>query len=326
MKLTTLLAVVAIGGTACAGPQSHVSIEGQSAALTVAFGKPTSNVVAGNPPLAPVPSGLGVLPVHSPVGVTVVYIDVPGRPPVVPPPPACPTANPLSAPKAVADNTISSPAPKGGFTYRFSGIAVEGTKAKAFTGTSIHTVTSSTVAQPQQDVGGSYRFDIAVPMLGATTTYSYAVVPAAGTAADVKGGIELVQVSGNGGYGYNASFKPDKPLQVFAQPANSGTTWTDAETDVRSGTYATIDGTIDGKDRVNACGVTLDAYKSTAILKVTSPNETITTTVQTWWAPQFGGLPLQEVQSYSGKTAGGVEVKGSLTSIISVDPAAVAKK
>jgi hypothetical protein len=46
--------------------------------------------------------------------------------------------------------------------------------------------------------------------------------------------------------------------------------------------------------------------------------------VQTWWGTQFGGLPLQEVQSYSGTTGnGGVAVKGELTSTIAVDPSTV---
>lgn len=300
--------------TGCAGPTSHVSIVGKQEPLAVAFGTP-STLSGHNPTLSPVPSGLGVLPVRS-TGSAVVYIDVPGGGVPTPAPPACPKANPLSAPKEVAENTITNAAPNGTYTYRFAGTAIAGAVAHSFSGLSKHVVTSSAAGQ------GAYRFDVAVTMLGATTTYSYLVTPAAGTAANVNGPIELASVNGNGGYGYDASFKPDKPLEVFTQPANAGATWTDAETDAESATYATVNGTIDGKERVDACGTPLDAWRTTTTLAITSPNEQITATVQTWWGTQFGGLPLAETQTYSGK-AGGVDVRGSVTSTISVDPAAV---
>ena len=298
--------------TGCAGPQAHVSLIGKQQPIDVAFGKPTAAVLTGNPPLSPVPGGLGVLPVTSPGGTLV------GGTPTPPsaPPPACGKVNPLTAPAEVADNQITTNAPQGTYDYRFSGLTVEGGKARTFSGVSKHTVTSS-------DLGnGAHRFSIDITMLGAKTTYDYTVLPVVGTAADVHGGIELTSVTGNGGFGYNASFRPDKPLQVFSQPANAGNTWTDAETDAQSATYAVVNGTIDGKDRVDACGTPLDAWKSTTTLDITSPNETLKVTVQTWWGTQFGGLPLAELQTYSG-TAGGVAVKGNVLSLINVDPAKV---
>lgn len=299
--------------TGCAGPEAHVSLIGKSQPLDVAFGKPTAAVLKGNPPLSPVPGGLGVLPVTSPGGTVVTTTAIP---PAAAPPPACGPANPLTAPAEVADNQISTTAPQGTYDYRFGGMAVEGGKTRTFSGISKHTVTSS-------DAGnGVRRFSIDVTMLGAKTTYDYTVLPVVGTAADVHGGIELTSVTGNGGYGYNASFHPDKPLQVFSQPANAGTSWNDAETDAASATYAVVNGTVDGKGRVDACGTPLDAWKSTTTLDISSPNETLKVTVQTWWGTQFGGLPLAELQTYSG-TAGGVAVKGNVLSMIDVDPAKV---
>ena len=313
-SLAAASAVVVLTG--CAGPEAHVTLIGKSQPLDVAFGKPTAAVLKGNPPLSPVPAGLGVLPVTSPGGTP--YVDVAGKVPMPPPVPACPTANPLSAPAEVAENEITTTAPQGTYPYRFSGVAVEGGKARTFSGSAKHVVTSS-------DVGnGVRRFTVEVTMLGATTSYAYTVLPVVGTAADIHGGIELTSVTGNGGYGYNASFHPDKPLQVFSQPANAGTTWTDAETDAQSATYALVNGTVDGKDRVDACGTKLDAWKTTTTMDISSPNETLTVTVTTWWATQFGGLPIAELQSYSG-SAGGTAVKGSVQSTISVDPAKVKK-
>jgi hypothetical protein len=321
------VAAVLAFGTGCAGPQSHVAIDGKQVGLDVAFGKPSAAVLKGSPPLSPVPSGVGVLPVHDQSGNgTTIFTDQPGKVVVPPLPNSCPRANPFSSPTLTADNIVSSSAPHGVFRYGFSGFAVTGSSAKSFAGQSSHTVTSSTLAspQPQEGISGSYRFDVTVPMLGATTTYTYAVAPGPGTAANVQGGIELVQVTGHGGYGYTASFHPDKPVQLFSQPANSGTTWTDTESDIQSGTVATVSGVIDGHGRVDACGTRLDAWKSTVTLKLTSANENITATVQTWWGTQFGGLPLQEVQSYSGTTGNGsVAVKGELTSTIAVDPSTV---
>jgi hypothetical protein len=314
-RVASLHGAAALGAlalvTGCAGPQAHVSLQGKQEPLDVAFGKPSAIVLTGNPPLSPVPSGLGVLPVQSPGGDVV--IDDGGL--KTPPLPACPAADPLSAPALVADTSVTGVAPPGTYSYRYDGRVVEGGKPRAFSGTSKHVVTSS-------DVGnGAHRFTVQVTMLGATTTYDYAVLPAAGTAADVHGGIELTSVTGSGGFGYNASFHPDKPLQVFSQPANAGTQWNDAETDLRSGTYALVAGTVEGKEKVDACGTPLDAVKTTATFDISSPNETMKVTVVTWWGTQFGGLPLAEVQSYSG-SAGGVAVKGEVTSIIAVDPAA----
>lgn len=308
-----LAGVLVLAATGCAGPTSHVSILGKQEPLNVAFGKPVSTLLRGTPTLAPVPAGLGVLPVRTTSGAHVVYVDVPGKLPNLPAP-ACPQAGWQSTPKEVAQNTIANEAPAGTFPYRFSGLAVAGKKAQAFSGVSKHVVTASAVGQ------GIYRFSVAATMLGATTTYSYLVEPAVGTAANVNGGIELVSVRGNGGYGYNASFKPDKPLQVFSQPANAGASWTDAESDAESGSLATVSGVVDGKDRVNACGTWLDAYRTTTVLKILSPNEQITATLHTWWGTQFGGLPLEEEQTYVG-TAGGVKVQGQVTSFIATDPA-----
>jgi hypothetical protein len=310
------LPVVALLLTACAGPRAHVDIIGKQEPLDVAFGKPEASIVKGNPPLAPVPSGLGVLPVTNP-GVT--YVDVPGELPPPPPPPACPSANPLSAPAEVAGDSVTSQVPAGTFPYRYSGVTADGKAGQRFSGISKHVVTGSAVGN------GVYRFSIDITMLGATTTWSYLAAPGVGTAANVQGAIELTSVSGNGGFGYNASFTPDKPLRVFAQPAYPGATWQDAESDAQSGTVATVSGTIDSKDRVDACGTKLDAWKSTMTLTITSPNESIKTTVSTWWATQFGGLPIQEVQSYSG-TAGGQQVKGDVSAFIAVDPMKKAKK
>jgi hypothetical protein len=311
------LPVAALLLTACAGPRAHVDILGKQEPLDVAFGKPAASIVKGNPPLVPVPSGLGVLPVSTTPGVT--YVDVPGQIPPPPPLPDCPTANPLSAPAQVAGDSVPSQVPDGTFPYRYSGVTVDGTAGQKFSGISKHVVTGSTVGN------GVYKYSIDVTMLGATTTWSYLTAPGPGTVANIQGAIELTSVSGNGGFGYNASFKPDKPLRVFAQPAFAGSTWQDVESDAQSGTVATISGTIDGKDRVDACGTKLDAWKSTVTLDITSPNESMKTTVSTWWATQFGGLPIQEVQSYSG-TTGGHQVKGEVSSFIAVDPAKVAKK
>jgi hypothetical protein len=307
---------LALAAAGCAGPQAHVGMIGKQEPLAVAFGKPLAAVVSGNPTLSPVPAGIGVLPVASGAGGTsVVYVDVPGPAPVVPPPPACPQAGPTAVPRDVAQNTIDSGVPSGSFAYRFSGVAVQGAKARTFAGTSKHVVSGAPVGN------GIYRFTVVVPMLGATTTYTYTVLPAVSTAADVHGGIELNSVTGNGGFGYDASFQPDKPLQLFSQPAYDGNSWTDAATDARTATVATLSGAIDGTDRVDACGIPLDAWKTTSTLSLKSPDEQITSTVQTWWATQFGGLPIREEQSYSG-TAGGVPVSGSVTSVISVDPTA----
>ena len=317
-RLLTAAALLAAG---CAGPQAHVTFGGKNEPLDVAFGRPA--IVKASAPLAPVPSGLGVLPVTQPgaghTRVIIRYVNGPSSRvhlPPPPPPPACPPTSPFSVPAAVAGDSVGGTVPNGTFPYRFSGRAIEGKTARDFSGIAPHVVSGAAIGN------GSYKFSVGVTMLGATTTYSYLVVPGVSAVESVPGAIELAQVSGKGGFGYDASFHPDKPLQVFVQPAYTGEAWKDAETDATSGSVATIDGTIVGKDRVAACGTALDAWETTAVMTVTSPNETIRTTVSTWWATQFGGLPIQETQSYTGK-AGGQPVKGTITSFIAVDPTKV---
>src|SRR5581483_2760990 len=98
--LLGLVALVVACGTGCAGPQSHVAIDGKQVPLEVAFGKPTTIALKGNPPLSPVPSGVGVIPVQQQGGgSTVVVDDQPGKVVIPLTVKACPSADPLSAPK-----------------------------------------------------------------------------------------------------------------------------------------------------------------------------------------------------------------------------------
>lgn len=321
LRWVLVLGLLAAG---CAGPQAHVAITGKSLALDVAFGKPSSDVIKEpNPPLAPVPGGIGVLPTRDGGETRVVVRVVTDRPPRAVDLPPAPTAgcggvHGTGIPVAVASDSVVGKAPNGAFPYRFSGRTVEGRTVRDVSGIATHTVTSAAVG------GGVYRYDVAVKMLGATTSYRYLVTPPFSAVQSVQGGIQLAQVTGDGGYGYTASFRPDKPIQVFTQPAFRGATWHDAATDATSGTAATIDGTVEGKETVDACGVTLDAWRTTTVLTIKSANEDIKATVSTWWATQFGGLAIAERQTYSG-TAGSKTVRGTLTSVINVDPGAKAK-
>lgn len=110
-------------------------------------------------------------------------------------------------------------------------------------------------------------------------------------------------------------------MQVFAQPAVPGQTWSSVASDARSGTVAKVDGAIVTETAANACGVGIDSWLTKSTVSISSPDESITSVVQTYVATQYGGLPVEQVQSYTG-TAGGVAVRGSITWFFATDPGA----
>jgi hypothetical protein len=160
-------------------------------------------------------------------------------------------------------------------------------------------------------------------MLGADTTFTWTTVPTTYNAvgASAGGQIALQAAAGSAGLGYEASFHPASPLEVFPQPAFRGATFSSAGTDAGSGAVARHDGTVEDHVLVNACGTVFDTWSVTSTLVTQSANQDITTVLTTSFATAQGGLPIAQTETYSG-TAGGKSVSGSFRWTFSEGPKA----
>lgn len=316
----------------CAGPTATVTFGGKSVPLAVAFGAPPPTVLrmalppggVGGFPLVPVADGVGVLPVASVNGPDSVISSYPGATADAgfgPPQAAalaCPGLPAHSSSREAAPSIATGLPPVGKFPILFSGEYTQAGKTSYFSGRGSQQVGSESTSQ-----AGSTSFQVTAVMLGSATTYSYLVDPPTQSVEQSvnDGMIALSSVTGAGGLGYQASFKPSAPLELLTQPAFDAETWSGADTDASSGTAAQVSGVVQGEKLANACGAGIDTWEANDTIKTTSPNEAITTTLQIYFATQYGGLPVLEVESYSG-TAGSTQVSGSLTWVYLEDPGA----
>ena len=298
----------------CAGPQAKVTITGKRVALTVAFGKPTVPPTPAQPiALVPAPSGVGVVAV--PAGPTT-YEPTPGPSTSFTPPPAiCPTPGPgTSVPEAAPSSTKGVPKD-----------AIAAVHAVRSTTDGRGTITQKTVgylatSKASQAPSGQSQFYLGLRLFGVDGTEQYQVVPPATDLPTqaTTGLISLTAADANGGLGYQQSFHPMSPLQVFAQPAFAGESWTSTATDPSTNSVAQVNGKIIKQEAIAACDKLIDTWHAQTVVDITNPSQTIKTTVDTWFATQHGGLPVAQTQNYTGR-AGGENVSGSTSWVVDVD-------
>ncbi|MDQ1687189.1 MAG: hypothetical protein QOK42_164 [Frankiaceae bacterium] len=299
--------------SACAGPQAKVTISGKQVPLSVAFGKPKLTVSKPPTVLVPAPSGVGVIEVP---------VDGPTAPPLPKPtvsfpptPQTCPTPPPGSSSVEAAPNSARGVPKSTGSLLRVerSTTDARGTITTKDAGIM---ATSQAAASP----GGTTTFQLYLSMFGATSVTEYETVPPSfgGPAQANTGLISIRYVNGDGGLGYKQSFRPTTPLQVFSQPAYSGATWTSTSSDPLNGSVAQVSGQVLAEEPVLACGTIIDTWRANTVVHVTNPDQDIVTTVSTWFATQYGGVPVQQTQSYKG-TAGGEAVSGTTKWTVSYD-------
>lgn len=331
-----LLACLALAG--CAGPTASLTIGGKAVALAVAFGAPPATVIrrtalppagVSSLPLIPVANGVGVLPVASISGPQTVVstsaasssagasVGTGVRPPAAGRF-ACPALPVHASSREAAPSTAVGLPPAGSYRIVFSGEATQGRTSKRFSGIGVQRVSQGSTTST-----GATSFEVTQTLLGAVSSYYYVVdPPTQSSSQSVSDGlIALSKVTGSGGLGYQASFAPDVPLELLTQPAFDGETWTGADSDVSSGTVAQVSGTVQAEKLVNACGAGIDTWQGDDTVTMTSPNENVTTNLQIFFATQYGGLPVAEVETYRG-TAGGLPVSGTLRWVYAEDPGA----
>lgn len=313
--------------TACAGPQQRLDFGGKAVPINVAFGKPDAeqSPEPGPPPvLQPVPGGIGVVPVFpAPGGAPrTPRQEQPTRPdPAVPPAPSpsppCPPQDPLAFPRAEATNRVEAEVPEGSFPFRVTGeYSVDGEK------TSYNEVVVQTVRREEADPAGRKRFSVEYTLLGVPYTVSYAVQAPVDAVVDaVPGEIGLAGLVRDSDDGRGASFRPAEPLRLLQLRAEREATWTEAGTDPLTGSSGTVDGVVEDKVNINACGQPVETWKSVVTQRIVTPLQDITATRTLHFATGYGGLLVAEEVSFSGR-AGTDAVSGSSTMTINVDPGA----
>jgi hypothetical protein len=326
VKPIALLVPALLLASACSGPQAAVTIGGKALPVDVAFGLPERVVPPGATPSPRVPTTL----VPAPNGVGLIEVptsSLPGNPPSVPvitpdpigkplPLPVCPEPAPGVFPKTAATPVVVGLPALASYPIRYTAKVIEDGMSRTFSGNGKHQVTS---ASPLP--GGVTTFDVAVTMLGANTTFTWSTVPAVYNALSLNTGgqIALQSATGSSGLGYEASFKPSSPVELLAQPAFKGATYTGASSDVGSGTTGQVQGIDVDHATVNACGTPVDAWRTTTTFTTSSNNQDLTTVLTTDFATANGGLPIAQTENYTG-TAGGKKVSGVVTWVFSQAP------
>lgn len=307
--------VLALASAGCAGPKETVDYAGKAVPINVAFGKPPAAKGVKPAPgtvLQPAPSGVGVVPfVPGGGGVAPGGLASPAPVPTAAPE-ACPAQDPLKFPRREATNVVTNDVPEGQFPYRVTGFYSDNGKKTPYSQTVFETV-----KRLDPDPAGRKRFSVAYPLLGIAYTLVYVVTPPPDPT--IPGEVGLESIVQHGANGDGASFTPAKPLRLLQLRAEKGVTWRDATTDPLSASSATVDGTITGKFRVNACGQPVEAWTSQVTQRVITPGQDITATRTLYFGTGYGGLLLGEHVSYSG-TAGGNAVAGESTMLVNVDP------
>lgn len=277
----------------------------------------------------PVPAGAGgstpstTTPPANPSATTTTTTTGPSQSTTtVPPPATCPPPPPNASSRQEAGEEVTGIPPVGSYPVEYVASFNSGNTQQHQSGTA-----TFTVGQVQQGSGGASSFSVTTNLLGESGTFQYSVQPPGFSQvtpvgqASSGGFIALSNATGSGGYGYQASFHPSSGLELLPLPAAVGSSWQGEAADTSTGTVASVNGVVQAETLVGVCGGVVDTRESNATITTNTPNESITTTVQTYFATQYGGLPVEEVESYSG-TAGGSQVSGSLTWVYDYDPGA----
>ena len=295
--------------TACAGPRSPLDVGVREVPSDILLGAAEDEAEPAPPPAPIPPTAVSVvIPVAPPLPAPPAFVPTP---PPLPPPPVpdpCPSADPLSAPRleAPTDRAIE-PAP-GVFSYRNDGtFSVGGANANEGTFTDDTTREIRDVTE----IDGGFEFVVDARLGGTSTATTYRVVnvgPADEPLEDlgvvdesVGRGLYIVAVESTDDAGGTTVFRPANPLVLLPVPAFAGDTFSASGTDPLTGTTMTYDGTVIGKQRVDACGEFLDAVRvELTDGRFVSPTANLEFAAIHDLATQFGGLSVQDLIEQAG--------------------------
>jgi hypothetical protein len=340
-----LLAALPCALTACSGPTKPINIGVHSLATSFHYGVVQAGVAgpavpgaAPAPPLgpfAPIPSvgypAVPELPLASPV--------------VVPAPPACPDARPAAIVQRPTANVITKPPAAAKYTFRDVGTFQDSASHRgAYPATQTREVKDSAA-----ESNGDMSFTVITVLGDQTSKISYHYVapgPASRSAAGAEpiAGLYMTGDVKEQGGKVKSSFHPQGPgLLLLETPALAQSTWQSTATDATTGTTVFVTGTIGAKKLVNACGEVIETVPVHIDGRVkiyqpglvpggadpgpdaggqnVSPSGAVTFTADYYFAPQYGGLIVQDKVETTG-SLGTNSLKTSLLSTINSLPIA----
>jgi hypothetical protein len=247
LALVVTMALLAAG---CAGPREKLEVGLKEFPSDVVLG---AHKTAEAPVFLP-PDALPLVTPIVPAGVGPTHALTPTSLPL--PPPPCPSADPLSAPKDPALTSVTQAPVAATYPFRNDGsFEISGANAQK----GLLPISSSRTIGNVVDKGkGSFTYDVTSVFNGTTTVTSYRNEPL-GTSDAFGPGIYITRITETTGT-TTSTFDPTPDLLLLKFPIEVGTSWQTAGVDQTSKVGMAFTGTIHNKARVDACGEFLDGF------------------------------------------------------------------
>ena len=324
-----VIAVLALVGSACAGPREPLEVGLKEFPSDVVLGSQKEDLAT---PVFLPPDALPLSTPLLPAGVS--------PPPAfttttLPPLEACPSADPLSAPKDEALSSVPFPPAAGSYTFRNNGtFEVSGPNAQKGVFPELST---RTIKNIEELAPGKFTYDVESVLGDTTTVTSYRVEPPNG--GDISGpGLFIAKISSSTRGGEVSTFDPTPDLALLKFPIEIGNEFQSLGVDQRTGTAMAFSVTVGVKSRVDACGQFLDAHTATVNGRISdcdptlpapcppvppgqqvSPDEATSFTAVYRVGTQYGGITLEE-EVVTDTDTGGVRVHRENIATISAVP------
>ena len=302
MRRLPLLVVALSLTAACGGPDTPLDLGFKEVPSDVVLGAQSSPTPMAGPVAVPLPPPPSVVTLPPPPYSVPVSVVAPSPPPPLPSPTGCPAADPLAAPAIEAPNSVSKPPVQAAYLFDNKGtFSVTGPDARTgrFPARTVRLFNNI-----QRGTAGSFQYDVSERIGDTTTTTTYGVVTD-GVVPDQQNGVFLARMTYARSDGVTAQFAPTPPLRLASLPLVRGATSDQSAVDAQSQTAMSFTSTVEGKDRVYACGVPLDTWTIHLTKgRLLGPDQDLTFDATYQLATQFGAIVVQDSVAFTGTDAG----------------------
>lgn len=286
--------VLALLASACGGPEDPFEVGTREFPVDILLGEQQT-------PAPPAPVRSNPTPVAFPGFVEPpAHRPEPGAPPPVregPPTADCPAAHPFEAALLAAGPFARQPPVVASYTFRNNGyLEVAGAERIDFPSRTTRAVTEVRALEGQDN----YAYDLEAEVGGPLTTTTYRVVNSGDTP---DRGLYIARVRTG-----DDVFTPQPPVLLLPFPPPelgtqledeaqqaAGQEYRSAGTDPSTRTTLAIEARVDGKERVDACGEWVDAWRVEVIAgRIVGPGKDLRFTGAVNVATQYGALVVQD--------------------------------
>lgn len=311
LRAAVVTVALALAGTACGPPKAPANVVMKELSTDIVYGSQRKPA-----PPAPVPGanptpGFPAFIVPPPPSVAASAGPV-TAPTTVPPRKACPDDDPLTFPAAPAPGSVPAAPAAGAYSFRQQGTVKIGSNPPM----ALPPASTRRIANVATAAIGDITYDVVIDSFGDTTTTSYAVRQTAGDPS--LDGIFITHVVTRRADGSVDEFAPVSGARIIALPAGPGVTWNDVATDPIRGTSMIVQGQVNDRGRVNACGTVLDSWTVQVAASLVGPGKDLALQATYQIGTQYGGFVLGDNVSLKG-TDGGTTIDQTSTSTIN-DP------